>query len=146
MQKKQKHHYIDGKKFLRRVVVQKNKYNLAKKNGTLETFEQDPYVLNCYILLNKRIATKYNFSGYSYIDEMISEGIMNCFLYWHNFNPDKTTNVFAYFTTVSSQAFIRYIKKEKKQTMIKEQIALQKIIDNTESMGHNNFLEKYIED
>ena len=102
--KPKKPHFIDGKKFLRRLVVQKNVYNWHKKHGTLDEFSQDPYVIDCYILLCTRLTTKYNFSSYTYKEDMRSEGIMNCFLYWHNFNPDKSTNVFAYFTTISSQA------------------------------------------
>jgi DNA-directed RNA polymerase specialized sigma24 family protein len=50
---------------------------------------------------------------------MISDGIENCLHYIHNFNPDKSTNPFAYFTQIIYYAFIRRIQKEKKQLYIK---------------------------
>ena len=45
-----------------------------------------------------------------------------------NFNPDKSTNPFAYFTQIIYYAFIRRIQKEKKQVLVK-----QKIIANTDT-------------
>jgi DNA-directed RNA polymerase specialized sigma24 family protein len=50
---------------------------------------------------------------------MISDGIIDCISAVNNFNPDKTTNPFAYFTQIAWNAFIRRIHKEKKQTYIK---------------------------
>jgi len=143
--KKKKTQYIDGKKFLTHLVIQKNIYNWHKKHGTLDEFEQDPYIIDCYMLLCKRLATKYNFSGYSYKEDMISEGLMNCYLYWHNFNPDKSTNVFAYFTQISSQAFVRYIKKEKKQSVVKDEIMRSMSLDITNNSGHKEFINKYLD-
>ena len=37
----------------------------------------------------------------------------------HNYNPEKSTNPFAYFTRIIWNAFIQRIKKEKKETYIK---------------------------
>lgn len=144
--RKDRKHFIDGKKFLTRLVVQKNIYNWHKKHGTLDKFEQHPYVIDCYMLLCKKLGTKYNFSGYSYKEDMISEGVMNCYLYWHNFNPDKSTNVFAYFTQISSQAFVRYIKKEKKHSVVKEEIIKSLSIDMVNNSGQKKFFDKYLED
>jgi hypothetical protein len=50
---------------------------------------------------------------------MISDGIENCLHYIHNFNPEKSSNPFAYFTQIIYYAFIRRIQKEKKQLYIK---------------------------
>jgi hypothetical protein len=50
---------------------------------------------------------------------MISDGIENCLMYIHNFDPEKSQNPFAYFTQIIWFAFLRRIQKEKKQTYIK---------------------------
>jgi hypothetical protein len=50
---------------------------------------------------------------------MIGDGIENCLMYLHNFNPDKSNNPFAYFTQIIYFAFVRRIQKEQKQQYIK---------------------------
>ena len=65
------------------------------------------YIGECFMLIAKNLANKPNFSGYSFKEEMISDGVINCVLYMHNFNPDKFTNPFAYFTQMIKFAFLR---------------------------------------
>jgi DNA-directed RNA polymerase specialized sigma24 family protein len=55
-------------------------------------------------------------------DDMISDGIENCVQYIHNFDPNKSSNPFAYFTQIIHYAFLRRIQKEKKQLEIKTKI------------------------
>ena len=80
------------------------------------------YIGKCILLIATRLATKPNFSGYSYKEEMISDGIENCLQYIHNFDPEKSSNPFAYFTQIIHYAFLRRIQKEKKQLEIKTKI------------------------
>lgn len=77
------------------------------------------YIGTCIFQIATRLATKPNFSGYSYKEDMISDGIENCLLYINNFNPDKSHNPFAYFTQIIWYAFLRRIQKEKKQMYIR---------------------------
>ena len=51
---------------------------------------------------------------------MICDGIENCLQYINNFNPEKSTNAFAYITQIIYYAFLRRIQKEKKQSAIKQ--------------------------
>lgn len=85
--------------------------------------EQKPrvpdYIGTCIYQIATRLATKPNFSGYSYKEDMISDGIENCLLYINNFNPEKSQNPFAYFTQIIWYAFLRRIQKEKKQMYIR---------------------------
>jgi len=53
---------------------------------------------------------------------MICDGIENCVQYINNFNPEKSTNPFAYFTQIIHYAFLRRIQKEKKQLEIRQKI------------------------
>ena len=52
-------------------------------------------------------------------EDMISDGIENCVQYIHNFDPEKSSNPFAYFTQIIHFAFLRRIMKEKKQLYVK---------------------------
>lgn len=63
---------------------------------------------------------------------VLANGLLtgNCFMYINNFDPDKYTNPFAYFTQIIMFAFIRRIQKEKKQLYIKHKITEQQIYSN----------------
>ena len=61
---------------------------------------------------------------------MISDGIENCLQYMSNFNPDKSTNPFAYFTQIIYYAFIRRIQKEKKQMEVKKKLIQNAGVEN----------------
>lgn len=62
-------------------------------------------------------------TGNSFRSDMICDAIENCFQYLGNFDPEKTNNPFAYFSSICWYAFIRRIQKEKKQSYIKCKIA-----------------------
>lgn len=74
-----------------------------------------------------------NFSGYSYLEEMKSDGIENCIQYIHNFNPDKFKNAFGYFNKIIWFAFLRRIEKEKKQQYIKYKLSCSTVSDSMPS-------------
>ena len=65
---------------------------------------------------------------------MVSDGIENCVMYASNFNPEKSTNPFAYFTQIIYYAFLRRIEKEKKQLYIKYK-----------TMDEYNSIEDYVD-
>ena len=47
-----------------------------------------------------------------------------------NFNPEKSTNPFAYFTQIIYYAFIRRIQKEKKQQQVKQKMIANAGVEN----------------
>jgi hypothetical protein len=57
--------------------------------------------------------------NYSFRDEMIADAVENCLMYFENFDPEKSSNPFAYFTQIVFYAFLRRISKEKKQQYVK---------------------------
>lgn len=83
--------------------------------------EDDPdtripeYLGACFIKMSNRLATKGNFYGYTYKDEMIADGILDCVKAVKNFDPEKSKNPFGYFTQILYYAFIRRITLEKKK-------------------------------
>lgn len=81
------------------------------------------YVGKCFMLICKKLATRWNFAGYTYREELELDGIENCTAAFHNFDPDKSTYPFTYFSKVAFNAFRRRIMKERKQTYIKHKNA-----------------------
>ena len=95
------------------------------------------------------MATKPNFANYTFKDDMISDGIENCVSYIHNFNPEKSSNPFAYFTQIIYYAFLRRIQKEKKQLYIKHKSLERSVVfDQGEDFGQKaqNITSDYMND
>ena len=80
------------------------------------------YLGECFVKIATHLSYKPNFVNYMFMEDMISYWIENCVQYIHNFNPEKSTNPFAYFTQIIHYAFLRRIQKEKKQMEIREKI------------------------
>jgi DNA-directed RNA polymerase specialized sigma subunit len=80
------------------------------------------YIGECFLKIANHLSYRPNFINYTYKDDMISDGIENCLQYMDNFDPEKSSNPFAYFTQIIYFAFIRRITKEKKQSKIKEKL------------------------
>lgn len=113
-----KRNYVNNPDLLQALIDYRTSVAEAENSGENPPKVPD-YIGSCIMLIATRLATKPNFSGYSYKDEMISDGIENCLQYIHNFDPEKSSNPFAYFTQIIWYAFLRRIQKEKKQTYIK---------------------------
>lgn len=69
-----------------------------------------------FLDLVENYATKSNFSGYSYLDEMKSKAILFLLQYSTGFDPKKSNNAFAYCTQFVYHAFLQVIKKENKHS------------------------------
>ena len=111
-------HYVDNKKLYAEMVEYLNAVKEAEESDG-EKPRIPEYIGECLLKISTRLSTKPNFINYTYRDEMISDGIENCVNYIGNFNPEKSTNPFAYFTQIIYYAFLRRIQREKKQLYIK---------------------------
>lgn len=110
--------YIDNEKFLQ-AVIEYNK-SCAEAEAKGEELPIIPnYIGQAFLDISDGIASKPNFSGYPFIEDMKNDGTENCLTALKNFDPDKSTNPFGYFTRVVWWAFLRRIEKEKKQLYIK---------------------------
>jgi DNA-directed RNA polymerase specialized sigma24 family protein len=110
--------YVNNRDLLEALVAYKALCREAEDAGEGRPRVPD-YIGECIFQIATRLATKPNFSGYSYKEDMISDGIENCLLYIMNFNEEKSQNPFAYFTQIIWYAFLRRIAKEKKQMYIR---------------------------
>lgn len=118
MAKRIARNYVNNKDLLEALIEYKKQCKEAEESGD-ELPRVPDYIGMCIFQIATRLATKPNFSGYSYKEDMISDGIENCLLYINNFNAEKSQNPFAYFTQIIWYAFLRRIQKEKKQMYIR---------------------------
>ena len=128
-------HYVDNKKFYDEILVYKQKVSEAEKEGR-EVPRLPNYIGECIWKIANKLSNKPCFMNYSYKEEMISDGIENCILYFKDFDPNKTQNPFAYFTQVIYYAFLRRINKEEKNRYIIYKNFQETIINN----GHAGYL------
>ncbi len=68
----------------------------------------------------RNLSNRPNFINYTWKDDMVSEGVMTCCKYIKNFNLEKSDKPFSYITTICYHAFVNYINKQRKHTMIKD--------------------------
>jgi len=130
MKKKSGIHYVDNKKLYAEMVKFIAAYREAVANETPKP-KVPEYIGESIIKIATRLSNIPNFIGYTYKEEMIGDGIENVLAYIHNFNPDKHNNPFAYFTMIISNAFLRRLEKEKKQTYIKHKMLERNYLNNT---------------
>ena len=100
--------------------------------------QRSNYIGECILKIANNLSHKPNFSNYTYKDDMILDGIENCILYIHNFDPEKSNNPFAYFTQIIFYAFLRRIGKEKKQAYVKNKLIQNMSFDLFEFQDHDN--------
>jgi hypothetical protein len=135
-----KEHYVDNKEFFAAMV--------DWKKEVIEASEQDDprpsiseYIGDCFVKIAEHLSYRPNFVNYPFREEMIGDGIENCLMYAHNFDPDKSKNPFSYFTQIIYYAFLRRIEKEKKQNYIK-----YKLLENADDDDIRNWCkENYFE-
>ena len=116
---RKKQHYVDNEKFLEVMTGYRNAYLDGKENGEEQKPMIPDYAGECFLKIAERLSHRPNFINYAFREEMVSDGIENCVMYASNFNPEKSSNPFAYFTQITYYAFLRRIEKEKKQLYIK---------------------------
>ena len=139
-------HYVNNAEFLAALIEHRKQCDEADIKGT-ERPRLPNYVGECILKIANHLAYKPNFINYSYRDDMVLDGIENCIMYAHNFNPDKSSNPFAYFTQIIYYAFLRRIQKEKKQSYIKGRLIQDMPFDAFELQEgddgeyHNAYLE-----
>ena len=133
---RKKQHYVDNEKFLEVMSEYRNAYLESRENGEEQKPMIPDYAGECFLKIAERLSHRPNFINYAFREEMVSDGIENCVMYASNFNPEKSSNPFAYFTQITYYAFLRRIEKEKKQLYIK-----YKTMDEYSTLEENSDME-----
>jgi hypothetical protein len=111
-------HYVDNEKFLKSMNEWKKEVKKAEKKGQKRPPVTD-YIAECFIMIAEHLSQRPNFINYPFREDMVGDGIENCIAYAHNFDSEKSSNPFSYFTQIIYYAFLRRIEREKKQSFIK---------------------------
>lgn len=120
LKKNNKEGYVNNKQLYNEMI----EYNKLKKSN-LEKGLDIPPLTNTIGAAIIQIATRRcnsrMYVGYTnaWKEEMIGHAIVTAILRGHNFDPEKSDNPFAYFTSICDNAIKEHLKKEKKQLYIK---------------------------
>jgi len=122
-------HYINNEEFLSEMNTWKKlvKKSLKKKQPIPPVTD---YIGSCFMKIAEHLSQRPNFINYPFREDMISDGVENCLQYAHNFDSEKSSNPFSYFTQIIYFAFLRRIEKEKKQAFIKYKCLEMNNIEN----------------
>ena len=140
--------YINGKTFFAELAIYHAQYVLSIKEDTEKPQISDA-IAHAIMQICTRLSNSFNFIGYTYKDEMISDAIFKCFAKVHRFDPAISENAFAFFTQCAYNAFINRIKLEQKESSVKARIIREKMssefvahgVDSDADDGSNAFVE-----
>ena len=108
-----KGHYVQKEELLNEIAE-------CKKTGVLSS------QLSKYLWL---IAERYSFSPsfgrYSFREDMVSFAVVNLVANWHKFDPERSDNPFAFYTTAVYRSFLQYLADEKKQRDIRDELLVE---------------------
>lgn len=99
-----------------------NKNLLTQIHISLKNGKPTNEYINMWILLINQYASKSNFNGYTYLEDMKQEALLNLYRTWDRFDPNRSDNPFAYITQCVYTSFLQYIKKEKKHQILRDTI------------------------
>jgi hypothetical protein len=111
-------HYIikDGKAVeVGRSHSKKGKFSVAHGSITNK-------LAKMFLLLVNKYAQRSNWRGYSYIDEMKGQAILQLASMGLQFDENKSDNPFAYYTSIISTSFTRVLNSEKKTQDLRDDL------------------------
>lgn len=89
----------------------------SKEHGTMT-----PKLANMFIKLCERYATRSNWRGYTYNEEMRGQALLQLSQIGLQFDEAKSQNPFAYYTAAITNSFTRILNIEKKNQSIRDDI------------------------
>jgi hypothetical protein len=113
-----KHYVLDGRKFREVGISHYNK----NKEFDLQGGKITAKLANMYIKLVERYSQRSNWRGYTYIDEMRGQALLQLTQIGLQFNEAKSDNPFAYYTAAVNNSFTRVLNTEKKNQGIRDDL------------------------
>ena len=118
--------YINNRDLLIEVALSKEQGRLTDKLAHMLT------------MLCKRYATKGNYVGYTYNDDMQAYAMMMICRTWHKFDPLKSNNPFAFYTQCIKHSFIQFLNQEKRQRDIRDELLVKNGLNPSLTYQMNN--------
>jgi len=67
--------------------------------------------INMFMLMAKKFATNFTYIYEEDKQDCIAVAIMDCYLYWRGYDPEKSANAFAYITQIVKNGFAKAWRK-----------------------------------
>ena len=112
--KKKKTNYLNNADLLAEVIKSKEQGRMTDKLARMLT------------MLTSNYSKKHIFASYTYNDDMQAYAMMMLVRTWHKFDETRFSNPFAFYTQCIKSSFIQYLKQEKRQRVIKDEILVKK--------------------
>jgi DNA-directed RNA polymerase specialized sigma subunit len=121
-------HYVDNKLFAAELTA----WIVSNKDNGKRLYwnEMPRYVAECLMKIVDHFALQSCWRGYSYLDEMKSEAIINLVKGIHNYNINFSPNAFAYASEITRKSFIYVLDNEKKQATLRNETVSRNSIYN----------------
>jgi DNA-directed RNA polymerase specialized sigma24 family protein len=106
-----KGHYVTNAQLLEAIEAD-------KANGQVLS----PLLAKYLWMIAERYSHSPSFGGYSFREDMVSFAVVNLCTNWYKFDPEKSDNPFAFYTTAAYRSFLQYLSDEKKQRDIRDSL------------------------
>jgi DNA-directed RNA polymerase specialized sigma subunit len=127
-----------------KTVYLSNKELLAEVRACKVTGKMSNKLVRMLQLLCFRFAKKGSFVNYSYNEDMQAYAMMMLVRTWMGFNPEKSTNAFAFFTQCIKNSFIQYLKHEERQRNVRDLLMINQGLNP--SYGYDDGIDRGMED
>ena len=117
-----KHYKVDETNTPYLVGISHWKGNLEKGHFSKDHGMMTPKLAHMFIKLCERYATRSNWRGYTYNDEMRSQALLQLSQIGLQFDESKSQNPFAYYTAAITNSFTRVLNIEKRNQNIRDDI------------------------
>lgn len=118
-------HYVDNKRFHKLLVERAQQ---IKEAGSPIRVSDELGLI--FLKISENLSYRRNFINYSFRDEMVGDGVEDCIRRVDNYDCEKYSNPFAYFTQTCFFAFVRRIKLEGKQPRAINALREAKMVDS----------------
>lgn len=97
---------------------------------------------NMYLKLCEKYSLRFNWRGYTYVDEMRGAAILQLTYVGLRFNESKSQNPFAYYTAAITNSFCRVLNTEKRVQNIRDDILEMNDLTPSFTRQHSQDLER----
>jgi hypothetical protein len=87
--------------------------------------QMTPKLARSFMMLVERYSMRFNWRGYTYVDEMRSQALLQLSQIGLQFDESKSQNPFAYYTAAIDNSFTRILNIEKKNQMIRDDLLIE---------------------
>lgn len=89
------------------------------------------------LMIAERFSCKSNFVGYSFREDMVSFAMVNLMANALKFNPEKSNNPFAFYTTAIRNSFLQYLADEKKHRDLRDSLIVEEGLNPSSTYSEN---------